>query len=137
MPSPAIRLIAGLGCRRGCTPDELQALLLQCLAAHGLGLEALAGLASSAHKRDEPGLQTLIERLALPMTWCSAQELASVAGQAETNPLTLRVTGSAAVAEPSALVAAARLGTAQLLGPRQRSSNATCALARIDREHVR
>ena len=58
-----IRLIAGFGCRRSCPVDELQALLQQCLAAHGRQLDELVGLASSAHKRDEPGLQ------ALPNAW--------------------------------------------------------------------
>lgn len=125
----AMRLIAGFGCRRGCAVDELQALLLQCLAAHGRQLDELVGLASSAHKCDEPGLQALAVRLGLPLEYLQAEALLEFAEQAEANPLTQQVTGSPAVAEPSALAAAARLGPAQLLGPRLRSANATCALA--------
>ncbi|BCR25270.1 cobalamin biosynthesis protein [Aquipseudomonas alcaligenes] len=129
-----IRLIAGFGCRRGCPVDELQALLLQCLAAHGRQLDELVGLASSAHKRGEPGLQALAERLGLPLEHVAVEALQTFAGQVEAKPLTQQVAGSPAVAEPSALTAAARLGRAQLLGPRLRSANATCALARIDSE---
>ena len=129
-----IRLIAGFGCRRGCPVDELQALLQQCLAAHGRQLDELVGLASSAHKRGEPGLQALAERLRLPLEHVADEALLAFAGQAEAKPLTQQVAGSPAVAEPSALAAAARLGRAQLLGPRLRSANATCALARIDSE---
>ena len=79
-------------------------------------------------------LQALAERLRLPLEYVAAEALLAFAGQAEAKPLTQQVAGSPAVAEPSALAAAARLGRAQLLGPRLRSANATCALARIDSE---
>ncbi|MBF3094532.1 cobalamin biosynthesis protein, partial [Pseudomonas aeruginosa] len=64
LPIPSL-LIAGIGCRRGCSAEHLRALLERTLGEHGHSLADLDALASIDGKRDEPGLRqlaTLLER---------------------------------------------------------------------------
>ena len=139
MPSPvdncpaAIQVVAGLGCRSGCSLDDLSTLLLDSLQAHGLTVDNLAGLASIAHKRDEPGLQALANRLSLQLSLFNSAELQPYQPDVQSSPLTLAATGSPAVAEPCALALAERLGgqPARLLGEKNRNASVTCALASI------
>ena len=140
MPSPAdtrpvtaIQVVAGLGCRSGCSLDDLLSLLLHSLQTHGLTVDNVAGLASIMHKRDEPGLQALAEHLGLRLNCFSAEELLPYQHLMQGSPLTLAATGSPAVAEPCALALAERLGgqPARLLGEKTRNASATCALASI------
>lgn len=124
--------VAGLGCRRGCSREELLHLLEQALALHGLQPDDLLGLASSEHKREEPGLCLLAEQLNLPLVWLSTSQLDAYQSRLrQPSALSLQVTGSAGVAEASALALAERLsgGRAELLCDKIRSASATCALA--------
>lgn len=130
-PSRALH-VAGLGCRRGCSRVELEHLLHQVLQQHEIALEALDCLASSAHKAGETGLLELAEHLQLPLVWLSAEQLAPYDGALSSHSLlSKQLTGSAGVAEASALAQAERASgqNAQLLGAKLRSANATCALA--------
>lgn len=140
MPSPAdtrpaatIQVVAGLGCRSGCSVEDLSTLLVHSLQAHGLTVDNLAGLASIAHKQHEPGLQALAERLGLQLSCFSAEELLPYQHRVQGSSLTLTATGSPAVAEPCALALAERLSgqPAHLLGEKTRNASATCALASI------
>lgn len=132
-PTAAIQVVAGLGCRSGCIVDDLLSLLLHSLQAHGLSVDNMVGLASIAHKRDEPGLQALAERLGLQLNCFSAEELQPYQHLVQGSPHTLAATGSPAVAEPCALALATLLGgnAARLLGEKTRNASATCALASI------
>ncbi|HZX18392.1 MAG TPA: cobalamin biosynthesis protein [Pseudomonas sp.] len=132
-PAAAIQVVAGLGCRSGCNVEDLFSLLLNSLQALDLAVDNLAGLASIAHKRDEPGLLALAERLGLQLSCFSAAELQPYQHDIQGSPLTLAATGSPAVAEPCALALAERLSgnAARLLGEKTRNASATCALASI------
>lgn len=124
--------VAGLGCRKGCSRVELEQLLRRTLQEHRLPLEALSYLASSEHKASETGLGELAEHLQLPVVWLSADQLAPYDGLLSGGSLlSKQLTGSAGVAEASALAQAERVTgqKAQLLGTKLRSANATCALA--------
>lgn len=134
MIQSGVRLIyvAGLGCRRGCSSAQLFELLQQALATHGLQPADLSALASVEHKRGEPGLQQLAEQLNLPLLWLSASQLAAYQSRlSQSSALCLQVTGSAGVAEASALAQAEMLSgqRAELLGEKLRSATATCAMA--------
>ena len=126
----SIQVVAGLGCRRGCSLDELLDLLIHSLARHGLTVDNLAGLASIAHKRDEASLHELAEHLGLELALFAPEQLSPYQALTAGNALTRAATGSPAVAEPCALALAARLGTSPcLLGDKNRSASATCTLA--------
>lgn len=134
-PAAPARVVAGLGCRRGCAQNELLALLTQSLAQHELTVDNLVGLASIAHKHDEPGLRELAMHLHLQLTFFTPEALTLHQPEKTGSPLIRSVTGSPAVAEPCALALATQLGkAARLLGEKTRTANATCALATFDRE---
>lgn len=125
-------LVAGLGCRKGCSRVELEVLLHQALREHGLMMASLSCLASSEIKANEPGLQALAAHLRLPLALLSATQLAPYdALVSEHSPLGKNLTGSAGLAEASALAQADNMGNqkARLLCRKLRSANATCALA--------
>lgn len=135
-----MKLVAGLGCRYGCSVDELHGLLGQCLAESGQHLGSLVALASSEAKVAEPGLMALAERLAIPLHGLPVDILA--AHEARLSQPSERVraaSGSPGVAEAAALAQAETLfgGRAVLLIDKRRSASATCALACIRHEAER
>ena len=145
IPSPANHhlaatnwVVAGLGCRRGCSAQELSSLLLDSLQAHAVPLDNLVGLASITHKRNEPGLQVLAEQLGVPLSFFSAEQLLPYVQRVQGSDRVQAITGSPAVAEPYALALAQALGggAACLLGGKTRNASATCALALIDRKDL-
>ncbi|MNZ57167.1 cobalamin biosynthesis protein CbiG [compost metagenome] len=126
-------VIAGFGCRRGCTAAELRQLLEHSLQQLALPLSALDGLASSAHKCEEAGLLQLAADLGLPLVFCSTEQLAAQeALLTQPSERVRALTGAASVAEAAALACASELGgcPARLLCGKQRSSGATLAIAR-------
>lgn len=130
----SIQVVAGLGCRRGCSQDELLDLLIHSLARHELTVDNLVGLASISHKHDEAGLHDLAEHLGLELVFFAPEQLRTYQAMAIGNALTLAATGSPAVAEPCAQALAANMGASPcLLGEKNRSASATCALATFDR----
>ena len=137
-PAAAVQVVAGLGCRSGCSVDDVFSLLLHSLQTHGLTVDNLAGLASVTHKRDEPSLLALAERLGLQLNCFSAEELQPYQHGVQSSPLTLAATGSPAVAGPCAVALAEHLGghPSRLLGEKTRNASATCALASITPKDV-
>ncbi len=128
-------LVAGLGCRRKCSLEELLSLLDDTLAEHGSSTAKLTALASSDHKVDEPGLQQLAAHLNLPIHFLPAEVLAGYHGRlSQTSAIAQRVTGSPGVAEASALALAERSSNrpARLWITKRKSPNATMAVARSD-----
>lgn len=135
-----MKLVAGLGCRGGCPADELQGLLLQCLAEAGESLDSLVALASSEAKVTEPGLIALAEGLGLPLHFLPVDSLAACEGRLSQPSERVRAaTGSPGVAEAAALTQAEALfgERAILLIDKRRSASATCALACIHHEAER
>jgi len=111
---------------------QLLDLLQHALDQHQLKISDLSALASSGHKQDEPGLLQLAAHLRLPLLFASAEQLSPYTERlTQRSPLSLRITGSAGVAQASALALAEQLsaGRAELLGERLNNANATCAIA--------
>ncbi|WP_069082004.1 cobalamin biosynthesis protein [Pseudomonas sp. TCU-HL1] len=132
-----MKLVAGLGCRRGCPADELQGLLMQCLAEAGASLEELVALASSEAKVAEPGLMALAERLGLSLHGLPVDILAAFETRlSQPSEQVREAVGSAGVAEAAALAQAEALSGARatLIIDKRRSASATCALACIQHE---
>jgi len=127
-------LVAGLGCRRGCTLDELRMLLRETLAEAGLDESNLTALASATLKADEEGLTALAAALDLPLALFTPQQLAACEKRlGDPSEAVRAATGSASVAEAAALLQADVQGgaAARLLVGKRRSEQATCALAFI------
>ncbi|MDX1574931.1 MAG: precorrin-3B C(17)-methyltransferase [Kiloniellales bacterium] len=121
-------LAVGVGCERGCDPDELIALVRETLAEHGLAVGAVAALVSIDLKADEPAVHAAAEDLAVPARFFDVASLAAEEPRLATpSDLVRREVGVAGVAESAALAAAGSDG--QLLVPKTKSRRATCAVA--------
>ncbi|MCF6763231.1 cobalamin biosynthesis protein [Pseudomonas fragi] len=125
-------LVIGLGCRRGCSAQELLALIEDSLSQAGIALSAIRALASIDLKLHEPGLRHLATRLNLELEVFSAAQMAEFAPQlSHRSAIALAQTGCSGIAESAALALAAKLSgaPAMLLITRKKSSMATFALA--------
>ncbi|MFJ4067865.1 cobalamin biosynthesis protein [Pseudomonas sp. NPDC089996] len=124
-------LYAGFGCRRGCPVEALDTLLQEVLQRHGLSAAALRGIASIAGKGDEPGLQQLAARHALPLVVFEAgQLLAFEPLLSHRSAVAYAHSGCWGVAESTALALASLSHTsATLRVARQVLGPATLALA--------
>lgn len=83
----------GVGCRRGTEQAKLEAALEEFLTEHAIPEKAIRGLASIDLKKDEPGLLALANAHGWPITFFTAEELASETGDFPASPFVERTTG--------------------------------------------
>lgn len=117
-------LIAGIGCRRGATAEDILAVLDAALAATGHGREDLQLLATIPQKADEAGIAAAAQQLGLGLV--IVEDAVDFPGPTESR-CSRATTGLGSVAEAAALAGAGSGGT--LLAPRSSTRRATCALA--------
>ncbi len=123
-------LTLGVGCERGCSVEELQALVTETLVAHQLAPEAVAGVYSLDLKADEPAVQALGAQLERPVRFFSAATLEQEAPRlAHPSEVVFQEVGCHGVAEGAALAAAGPEGLLRV--PKQKSTRATCAVAEV------
>ena len=125
-------LVIGLGCRQGCSVEDLHALIQQALGQANLVVEAISALASIDLKRQEPGLIQLAAQLDKPFEVFSASQLRRYEPHlSHHSPIAFEQTGCWGIAESAALALAEQLSghPATLLVRRQNSPMATFALA--------
>jgi cobalt-precorrin 5A hydrolase len=121
-------IVAGVGCRRGVSADELEKVVRLALGVFQLPAERLDALATESEKATEPAFAEVAQRLSVRVTACTVEDLDRVAGQVLTpSKLVLEAKGVPSIAEASALVVAGR--NARLLGTRVATAQATCAIA--------
>lgn len=122
-------LALGVGCERGCAPEELIALAEETLIAAGLARQSVALVASLDLKADEPAVHALADQLGVPARFFDAATLDREAPRLM-NPseAVRREVGCPGVAEGAALAAAGPQG--QLVVGKTKSQRATCAVAR-------
>ena len=118
-------LVAGLGCNRGTPAAALRALLDATLAEAGLAAESLAALVSVDAKADEPGLAELAAALGVPLVTYPADALAAI-DVPHPSPYPAAAVGTPSVAEASVLARGA-----ELVVPKRKSAEATCAIGRL------
>ncbi|RMD46388.1 MAG: precorrin-3B C(17)-methyltransferase, partial [Alphaproteobacteria bacterium] len=122
------RAVLGVGCARGCPPEELAALVRQALDEAGVAPGALAAVASIDLKADEPAILALARDLDAPLRLFSAAELEAETPRTTTPSAVVHAeVGTHGVAENAALAAAGP--AARLLCPKRKSARATAALA--------
>lgn len=120
-------LILGLGCRQGCSVDELAELAQAVLQEAERDAKALTALATVTARLEERGLRALAQRWQLPLYGFTAERLAQERGVTSASGLVLQYVGSPSVAEAAALAAAGK--GARLLVSKRKSAAATAALA--------
>jgi cobalt-precorrin 5A hydrolase/precorrin-3B C17-methyltransferase len=122
-------LVLGVGCVRGCAPEELIELADETLAAHGLAPQSVALIASLDLKADEAAVHALAKHLGVPARFFPAETLsAETVRLANPSDTVLAEVGCPGVAEGAALAAVGPNG--KLIVEKTVSGNATCAVAR-------
>ena len=129
-PRPAVvyrppSLVAGVGCSRGVSADEILDLLGSSLREAGLTGKSLAVLTSIDVKRDETGLLEASAKLVVPINFHPAEVLRAV----ET-PHPSEVVREA-VGTPSVAEAAVLCSGAELIVEKRKSAHATVAVGRL------
>jgi cobalamin biosynthesis protein CbiG len=116
-------IVAGLGCRRGCTAADLVAAVRLAERSAGLAAGALAAPQFKAH---EDGLHAAAAALGLPLLLVDEGAMRAVQPRCPTrSDVALATTGLASVAEGAALAASG----GRLVLRRVAVGGATCALA--------
>lgn len=121
-------LALGVGCERGCDPEELWGLVRASLVEADLAHEAVSCVVSLDLKADEPAVHAVAERLGVPARFFDAARLEQETPRlANPSDVVFREVGCHGVAEGAALAAAGP--DANLVLPKRRSARATCAIA--------
>lgn len=123
-----VKVVAGIGCRKGASATDIVAAVDAALARARLGRDALSALSTSSAKSSEPCFGEAVRLFGVPLASVGEAELA----EADRRTLTFsdashEATGLSSLSEAAALAAAG--SGARLLGPRQAIGGATCALA--------
>jgi len=121
-------IVAGLGCRKGVTGDEVLAAIRAALAAHALQTSDLEALAVPEQKTQEAGIHAAARELGLVVVVIGRAELENMASRTlTTSTPSLAATGAPSASEAAALAAVGKAG--HLLGPRIALGPVTCAIA--------
>jgi cobalt-precorrin 5A hydrolase len=122
-------LVAGIGCNRNTSAEEIRGLLFGTLHESGLAAASLKRLASIDLKGDEPGLISLAQELGLILEFFGRKEIGAVQDAVPTPSAAVeKHIGVKSVCEAAAILAS-RGG--ELIVPKRSSRNATVAIARI------
>ena len=121
-------IVAGIGCRRGATAQDVEAALRAALAHAGVAAAALDAVATIVGKNDEPGITSVAKKFGVRVVALPQKELKAASDRAATHsPRVLALTGVPSVAETAALAAVGP--HSRLLATRRIVGSATCALA--------
>lgn len=125
------RLVLGIGCERGCDPEEVLALANESLNEAGLSPQAVGLVASIDVKADEAALHHVARHLGCPVRFFDAATLEAETPRLE-NPsdIVFEEVGCHGVAEGAALASAGSSG--ELISGKRKSRRATCAIGRAE-----
>jgi cobalt-precorrin 5A hydrolase len=128
MASEEAMIVAGIGCGREASSDDIVSLIAVALSNFGIAREKLTAIATETSKADQRGIAGAARSLSLPIVRCPLADLGRVADQVLTRSLRVQeIKGVPSIAEASALVAAG--SNARLLGARLAANKVTCAIA--------
>lgn len=127
------RYALGVGCARGCDPDQMIGLVGKTLAEAGLSPGEVEAVHSIDLKADEAAIHALAAHLGVEARFHSAARLEEEADRlANPSDIVFAEVGCHGVAEGAALAAGGAAG--RLVVEKTKSSEATCALALIGGE---
>ena len=121
-------MVLGIGCSANVASAELQSLVLKTLEQHNIAKQSLACIVSVDRKMAEKAFDDLARELQIPLRFFTANRLLEETERlANPSAQVFQEIGCWGVAEGAALAAVGPAG--QLVIPKQRSANATCAVA--------
>ena len=98
-------LVAGIGCNRGATEQQISEALSQTCAANNIALESIRNLASADAKKDEQGLIDFGRSQGYEIDFFAPDQLNSVKN-ITVSPAAMKALGVQGVAEPAAILSA-------------------------------
>lgn len=101
-------LIAGVGCRRGVSADDVERAVAEGLDEVGASISKLRLLASADIKKDEDGLLEAAENLDVSVRFIGSRRIRECCRDFGRSEVAERRVGLPAVAEPAALLAGTR-----------------------------
>jgi cobalt-precorrin 5A hydrolase len=121
-------IVAGIGCGRETSSEDIVSLIAVALSNFGIARENLTAIATETSKADQHGIADAARSLSLPLVRCPIADLGQVADRVLTRSSRVQeLKGVPSIAEASALVAAG--SNARLLGARLAANKVTCAIA--------
>jgi cobalt-precorrin 5A hydrolase len=124
-------IIAGIGCRKGASKEEVNAAIAAALEQAGCAREELVLMATSDGKGDEPGIIAAAAARGVRLVLARPAELEAAGARTQSSsPRVKALAGVPSVAEAAALFAGGP--KAELLGPRIAVGPVTCALVRVE-----
>ena len=120
-------VIAGIGCRRGTTLEELEQGLKEVLSENHLDLKQICLIASIDLKKDEQGLIRLAEKYQVPFVTYTKEELETISEVSSNSEFVRKITGVDNVCERAARYAA-KGGT--LIQPKCQKNKMTVAFVK-------
>jgi cobalt-precorrin 5A hydrolase len=120
-------LVAGIGCNRNTSMDEIKSLLDEVLKNNHLAGSSLSRIATVDLKTDEPGLLELAKTLNVPIDFFSCEKLGQVHEIQTPSTLVENHIGVKSVCEAAAILAS-QMGS--LIVPKHKTPNVTVAIAR-------
>lgn len=121
-------IVAGVGCRRETSAEEIERVVRMALGLFNLPVERLDAVATESEKATDPAFAEAVRRLSVKLVACTTNDLDRVAGRVLTpSNMVLEAKSLPSIAEASALVVAGHEG--RLLGTRVATERATCAIA--------
>jgi cobalt-precorrin 5A hydrolase len=122
-------IVAGIGCRKGASAADIQAVIAAALDRAGLAATALGAIATSVAKAGEAGIAAAAEARGVPLRVVDERALLMAAANGVTRSTrVLALTGVPSVAEAAALAAA---GTTVATGAPARTANASSGGPRL------
>jgi cobalt-precorrin 5A hydrolase len=123
-------IVAGIGCRRGTSADQIEAVISAALTQAGLERQQLVMIATAALKGGERGIMDAAAACGVPLVLVPQEDLAAAGARTVSfSERVVAIAGVPSVAEAAALAAAG--AAARLIGSRIAVGPATCALAQI------
>ena len=121
-------IVAGIGCRKGATEQEIEAAIAAALSQAGQAQDAVGLIATSDGKASEPGIVAAAGARGVPLTRVAPSDLEAAGSRTQSSsPLVKALAGVPSVAEAAALAAGGP--KAKLILPRIAVGPVTCALA--------
>lgn len=121
-------IVAGIGCRRGASADQIEAAIAAALARVGLEEDRVAMIATAAMKGGERGIMDAAAARGVPLVLVPQNDLEAAGARTLTHSeRVVAIIGVPSLAEAAALAAGG--DSARLIAPRIAVGSATCALA--------
>jgi cobalt-precorrin 5A hydrolase len=121
-------LIAGMGCNRNTSANEIRAFLVNKMEAFSLSLNSLSCIATIDIKSDETGLLDVARSLDISIRFFTREELSRIDSPNPSETVKQHI-GVPSVCEAAAVLASEK---GELIVPKQISPNVTLAIARIN-----